>query len=138
REKEIEASLDYVEEVVSTLKERATFVSDFWELGSFYFVAPTEFDEKALKKSIKPETAELLEKLAGILNSIEEFEQENLQDVVKNWISEENIGFGKVMQPLRLAMVGALKGPDLFHIMASIGKEESIERIQKLISTCEN
>lgn len=134
-EKGIEVSLDYVEEVVSTLKERAAFVADFWELGSFYFVAPTEFDEKALKKTIKPETAELLEKLAGILNPIEKFNQENLHDVVKNWISEENIGFGKVMQPLRLAMVGALKGPDLFHIMANIGKEKSIERINQLTDT---
>ncbi len=131
--KDVKTTMDYVKEVVFTLKERATFVSDFWELGSFYFITPTEYEEKALKKVIKSETAEILHKLMEVLGSIEEFTPENLQNQIKNWISDEGIGFGKVMQPLRLAMVGALQGPDLFHIIGMVGKEETQKRIRKLI-----
>jgi glutamyl-tRNA synthetase len=85
-----------------------------------------------LKKAIKPDTAELLEKTTEILESIKDYTAENTQSGIKNWITEAGIGFGKVMQPLRLAMVGALQGPDLFHIMAMVGKEESIKRLRKL------
>lgn len=131
--KDVKTTMDYVKEVVFNLKERATFVSDFWELGSFYFITPTEYEEKALKKVIKSETAEILHKLIEVLSSIEVFTQENLQNQIKNWISDEGIGFGKVMQPLRLAMVGALQGPDLFHIIGMVGKEETQKRIRKLI-----
>lgn len=131
--KDVKTTMDYVKEVVFTLKERATFVSDFWELGSFYFITPTEYEEKALKKVMKSETAEILHKLMEVLGSIEEFTPENLQNQIKNWISDEGIGFGKVMQPLRLAMVGALQGPDLFHIIGMVGKEETQKRIRKLI-----
>ena len=60
---------------------------------------------------------------------VEDFNQENLQENVKGWITNEGIGFGKVMQPLRLSLVGEMKGPDLFHIMTSVGKEETLKRI---------
>lgn len=130
REKGISTTSDYLEEIVATLKERATFVSDFWETGSFYFEAPTEFDQKAAKKAWKDGTRELMEKIIEILHSVDDFSQENVQTEIKSWITTHEIGFGKVMQPLRLALVGEMKGPDLFHIMASIGKEESIARIQ--------
>ncbi|HET8810920.1 MAG TPA: glutamate--tRNA ligase [Flavobacteriaceae bacterium] len=133
REKGISATSDYVEEIVATLKERATFVSDFWETGAFYFEAPTEFDEKAAKKAWKNGTSELMEKVIDILQAEENFTQEKVQNAVKSWITSQEIGFGKVMQPLRLALVGEMKGPDLFHIMASIGKEESIARIKTAI-----
>lgn len=133
REKGISATSDYVEEIVATLKERATFVSDFWETGAFYFEAPTEFDEKAAKKAWKNGTSELMEKVIDFLQAEENFTQEKVQNAVKSWITSQEIGFGKVMQPLRLALVGEMKGPDLFHIMASIGKEESIARIKTAI-----
>lgn len=133
--KGVETTLDYVKKVVFTLKERATFVSDFWDLGAFYFISPAEYEEKALKKAIKPETPEILQKLIGVFDSIGEFTQENLQNQIKNWISEEGISFGKVMQPLRLAMVGALQGPDLFQVIALVGKEETRKRLGKLINT---
>ena len=129
KEKNIDAALTYVEEVIKTIKERATFVSDFWDLSSFYFVAPTEFDAKAAKKAWKETTSEIMTSVKNIITEVENFEKENLQDQVKGWITEQGIGFGKVMQPLRLSLVGEMKGPDLFHIMTSIGKEETIKRI---------
>jgi len=132
--KEVDSNLPYVEEVVKTIKERATFVSDFWDLSSFYFVAPASFDKKASKKAWKEQTPEIMENIKILLKGTEDFTQETLQDNIKNWITDQEIGFGKVMQPLRLAMVGEVKGPDLFHIIASIGKEKAIERIDFAIA----
>ena len=129
KEKNIDPALTYVEEIVKTIKERATFVSDFWELSSFYFEAPTDFDAKASKKAWKEGTAEIMQNVKNIIAEVEDFNQENLQEKVKGWITNEGIGFGKVMQPLRLSLVGEMKGPDLFHIMTSIGKEETLKRI---------
>lgn len=129
KEKNIDPALTYVEEIVKTIKERATFVSDFWELSSFYFEAPTDFDAKAAKKAWKEETAEIMQNVKNVIAEVEDFNQENLQEKVKGWITNEGIGFGKVMQPLRLSLVGEMKGPDLFHIMTSVGKEETLKRI---------
>ncbi|HET8838564.1 MAG TPA: glutamate--tRNA ligase [Flavobacteriaceae bacterium] len=137
QQKEIEVSLDYVEEVVATLKERATFVSDFWELGSYYFVAPSEFDQKAAKKAWKENTSELMKEIAAIFETLADFDQKNVEQVLKTWIGERGIGFGKVMQPLRLALVGTMKGPDLFHIMSCIGKKETVKRIRFAIDELE-
>ncbi len=69
-----------------------------------------------------------------IVSSTEDFTVENLQTNLKGWITDSNIGFGKVMMPLRLALVGALQGPDVFDIMFMIGKNETIKRIEALIN----
>ncbi len=125
--------LDYVTKVVSLIKERATFVSDFWDLSDFFFQAPTEFDAKAAKKNWKEGTNELMQELVSVLSKIDDYTSQNIEDIVKEWITAKEIGFGKVMQPFRLSLVGALKGPHLFDITALIGKEETISRIENAI-----
>ena len=125
----------YVEKVVALIKERATFVTDFWELCSFFFEAPTTFDAKASKKQWKETTPDLMKELITEISKIEDFSSENSEKEVKAWISGKEIGFGKVMQPLRLSLVGALKGPHLFDIIAMIGKQETINRIEFAIKT---
>jgi len=72
--------------------------------------------------------------LVDILDSIDDFTLENLQTNIKGWITSKEIGFGKVMMPLRVALVGALQGPDLFEIMLMIRKDETIKRIKKVIT----
>lgn len=129
-----EIDVNYVEMVVALIKERATFISDFWELSHFFFTAPTSYDEKASKKAFKDGTQEVLEKVVSIVKDIEDFSVENLQTEIKGWITSNEIGFGKVMMPLRLALVGALQGPDVFDIMYMIGKAESVKRIEKAMS----
>ncbi len=121
--------------IVSLLKERASFVSDLWEQGSFFFEAPQNYDDKAAAKAFKPETPELLHKVIDILSETDDFSSVKLSEAVKGWITSENIGFGKVMMPLRLALVGEMKGPDVFDILAILGKEEGISRIEKAIET---
>ena len=123
---------DKLTTIVSLIKERANFVSDFWELSEYFFQAPTTYDEKAAK-NWKEETPDLMRRLIEVINSIDDFSSMNIENTVKNWMTENEIGMGKIMQPFRLSLVGALKGVHLFDIMAVIGKEETISRIEKAI-----
>ena len=132
-ERGISTALDLTK-IVSLIKERANFVSEFWEMSDYFFVAPSTYDEKA-SKNWKEETPELMKQLITILQSIDDFTSLNIENIVKNWMTENEIGMGKIMQPFRLSLVGALKGPHLFDIVEMIGKEESIRRIEKAIAT---
>ena len=127
--------INYVSLVVESIKERATFVSDFWELSSFFFSAPTGYAEKAAKKAWKEDTDDIMKELVLVINNTESESVEQLQTVVKEWINNKGIGFGKVMQPLRLALVGDLKGPDLFQIMFMIGRDATVRRIELAIDS---
>ena len=132
-EKGISSDSTYVETVIELVKERAVFVKDLWDLSDYFFANPTEFDAKASKKQWKETTSPLMLEVLAVLSSIEDFSSENIETILKEWITSKEIGFGKVMQPLRLSLVGALKGPHLFDIAAMIGKEATIQRIEYAI-----
>ncbi len=133
KEKQVDAEKDYVQKVVSLIKERAVFVADFWCLSDFFFQSPAEYDAKASKKNWKEETPELMNELITVLKNIEGFSSTNTETLIKEWITNKEIGFGKVMQPLRLSLVGKLAGPHLFDIIEMIGKNETINRIENAI-----
>ena len=127
--------LGYVELVVAHIKERATFPSEFWGLSHYFFKAPENYAEAALKKAWKEHSKELMQQLIAVLETADDSTVEALQTTVKGWIIENEIGFGKVMMPLRVALVGALEGVDVFDIMYLIGKTDAIKRIQSLIDS---
>jgi glutamyl-tRNA synthetase len=133
-EKGFTVSENVLTKVVSLIKERAHFVSEFWELCDFFFLAPTAYDEKA-SKNWKAETPALMQELISVVEEITDFTSMNIETIVKDWMTKNEIGMGKVMQPFRLSLVGALKGPHLFDIVEVIGKDETINRIQKAIAT---
>ena len=120
--------------IVSLIKERANFISEFWELSNFFFESPTSYDEKATK-NWKEDTGDIMKQLIAVLSAIEDFTSLNIETIVKDWMTSTEIGMGKVMQPFRLSLVGALKGPHLFDIVELIGKEETIKRLEKAIAT---
>ena len=132
-EKGISTSLDLIK-IVSLIKERADFVTDFWELSDYFFVAPTSYDEKAAK-NWKEETPALMQQLIAVIETIEDFTSLNMETLIKDWMTQNEIGMGKVMQPFRLSLVGALKGPHLFDIAEMIGKQETIKRLEKAIKS---
>ena len=132
-EKAISTSLD-ITRVVTSIKERANFVTEFWDLADYFFVAPTSYDEKAAK-NWKEETPEIMKQVIEQLQNIADFNSLNIETLLKEWMTTNEIGMGKVMQPLRLSLVGALKGPHLFDIIELIGKEETISRIEKAIAS---
>ena len=133
KEKGITKEADFIEKVVSLIKERAVFVADFWELSNYFFEAPISYDEKAIQKNWKEDTGGLMKELIGIIENTMDFNSINVETAVKAWITSKEIGFGKVMQPLRLSLVGELKGPHLFDIMEMIGKDETLLRIHTAI-----
>lgn len=129
-EKGFSAEKSLIEKVVGMVKERAVFVGDFWEQSSYFFAAPEEYDAKTKKKFWKEQTPEIVQSCLDILKAIEPFSSSVAEEYIKGYIEGSELGFGKVMNPLRLAIVGAGKGPHLFDIMEMIGKEETIKRIE--------
>ena len=127
--------VNYITLVVAMIKERATFISDFWDLSSFFFEAPQKYDEKSFAKIMNSDARQLMSELAQVVNLTSDFTAENLQTDIKAWIGKKDVSFGKVMQPLRLALVGAMQGPDVFEIMFLIGKAQTVQRIEAIVQT---
>ena len=89
---------------------------------------------RRLLLSFKPGARQILEQLASLLSNLNDFSSASISANTKEWITAQNIGFGSVMMPLRLSLVGEMKGPDLFEIASILGKEETILRLNKAIS----
>ena len=123
-------SQDYVNIVCGLVKERAIFVEDLFDLALFFFEAPTNYDEKNVKKCWKEDTGEIMTQVADLISKSDLNEATDYADTVKGWIKEQEMGFGKVMMPLRLSLVGSLMGPDVFEIASMIGKDETVRRIK--------
>ncbi|MFY7814435.1 MAG: glutamate--tRNA ligase [Chryseobacterium taeanense] len=129
----IALSDDKLLKVIHLMKERATFPKDIYENGKFFFEAPVSYDEKASKKAWNDETSTVLGELTLHLEGID-FTAENIKSTVHDFAESKGLGMGKVMMPLRLALVGELKGPDVPDIMELLGKEETTSRINNAIN----
>jgi len=134
-EKGIDSTNIDLPKVCSMVKERVQFIPELWDQTSFFFEAPSEYDAKTAKKNWKEATPDLMKELKAILEGIEDFSSQNSEDIVKEWITSKEIGFGKIMNPFRLAIVGAGKGPHMFDIIEMIGKQETLARLDKAIAT---
>ena len=119
--------------ICELMKERISFIHEMWDETRFFFETPTHFDEKFKKKSCKEDTAEVLETLITILDKCPDFKPETTEGAVKAWIEGNEWGFGKVMSPFRLAIVGEGKGPSVFDMIEVIGKDETLKRIENLV-----
>ena len=133
-EKGLVEELERVTKIVALVKERANFVTDLWLQSSFFFVAPTLYDEKTIKKRWKAETPQQMLELISILSEIEDFSSEKAEKIVIDWITVKEYNMGGVMNAFRLAIVGEGKGPHMFDITELIGKEETIKRIQRAVN----
>jgi len=129
-EKGIAADLPFVEKAVSMVRERVDFVKELWDETAFFFKAPDQYDEKVVKKRWKGDVPELMRELSEILAETAPFDSHTLEESVKQWIQQRETGMGKVLNALRLLLVGASRGPHLFDIMEMIGKEETLKRIE--------
>jgi glutamyl-tRNA synthetase len=129
----VSASPELTEKVIGLVKERVNFVQELWSQASFFFVAPTTYDEKAIKKRWNENTPAEMTELANVLREIDDFSSENQEIIVKKWIAEKGYRLGSIMNMFRLALVGEGKGPHIFDIAAIIGKEETVKRIENLL-----
>ena len=129
-------SRQYVERIVALIQERATFVADFWDIASYLFIAPTSFVEKDAAKFWKEENYTLALQAADfILNFNGEFTKESLEGPLEEYIRGNEWPMGKVMNCLRLALVGASSGLGIADIVTLIGKEEFAKRIEFIKAT---
>ncbi len=131
----VEESLARVTEVVSMMKDRVNFVKELWPLCSFFFIAPTSYDEKVKKKRWKEFSPQQMTELRDVLASLDDFSIESQEAAVHKWIEEKEYKLGDVMNAFRLCLVGEGKGPGMFDISAFLGKEETLHRLEVALKT---
>lgn len=129
----VDESMERITKVVAMMKDRVNFVKELWPLCSFFFIAPTEYDEKTVKKRWKADSAKVMGELTDVLEGIDDFSVEGQEPVVMKWVEEKGYKLGDVMNAFRLTLVGIGKGPGMFDISAFLGKEETLKRMRKAI-----
>lgn len=129
----VDETMERITQVVAMMKDRVNFVKELWPLCSFFFIAPTEYDEKTVKKRWKADSAKVMSELADVLEGIDDFSVEGQEPVVMKWVEEKGYKLGDVMNAFRLTLVGIGKGPGMFDISAFLGKEETLKRMHKAI-----
>jgi len=129
----IDESGERITKVVSMMKSRVNFVKELWPLCSFFFEAPTEYDEKTVRKRWKENSAQVMTELAAVLVGIDDFSIEGQETIVEKWIEEKDYKLGDVMNAFRLTLVGEGKGPGMFDISAFLGKEETLKRLRRAV-----
>ena len=129
----VETTDELAGKAAGIMKERASFITDLWDLTSYFFVAPTSYEEKQTKKYWKGENPARLKEVREVLAGIEDFSLENTEAIVGAWIAEKGYGMGQIMNTLRLALVGAGKGPGMYDVTAFIGKQECLKRIDYIL-----
>jgi len=135
KEHGVEASLEKAAVVAGLMKERVNFVNELWDASSFFFTAPETYDEKTVKKRWKEDSAISMKELSGFLNTLEDFSAASQEQAVMAWITSNGFHTGNIMNDFRLAVVGESKGPHMFDITAIIGKDETLQRLNKAIET---
>ena len=130
-----EAQRAVLPHVIGLVKERVNFVSELWEQMSFFFVAPTEYDEKSLKKRWKEDSPKHMSELLSLLEAQEDWSAEALDTVVMGWIADKEYGVGIVMNAFRICLVGAARGPHIWEITGVLGKEETLARVRTALET---
>lgn len=129
----VDATMERVQTVVHLMKDRVNFVQELWPLCSFFFIAPTEYDEKTVKKRWKDYSGQQMAELSKVLGDIEDFSIEGQESIVMKWVEDKGYKLGDVMNAFRLALVGIGKGPGMFDISSFLGKEETLRRLHTAI-----
>ena len=129
----VDETMERITLVVHMMKDRVSFVRELWPLCSFFFIPPTQYDEKTRKKRWKEYSPQQMTELAGVLQHIDDFSVEGQEPVVLKWVEDKGYKLGDVMNAFRLCLVGEGKGPGMFDISAFLGKEETLRRLQRAI-----
>lgn len=121
---------EYITRVVGLVKGRINFVGDLWDQSKFFFVEPTEYEEKSVRKRWNAEMPAIMGELIEVLKGLEDFSSKAAEPVVLGWIADKGYHLGNVMNAFRLTVVGECKGPHMFDITELLGCDETVRRIQ--------
>jgi glutamyl-tRNA synthetase len=143
-------SLSTIAKVIGLTKDRVNFVPELWEQTNFFFLAPTEYDEKSLKKRWKEDSPRHMTEMLTLLEPISEedwhrsYETQDdngntvirwhLDDIIMPWIAKQEYGVGIVMNAFRICLVGAARGPHIWNITDILGKEETLRRVKDALT----
>jgi glutamyl-tRNA synthetase len=131
----IEAENDaFTQAVIQTLQPRSKTLKEMAEAAVFYYQDAVEFDEKAASKFLKPESLEMLVKTADAIESLADYSQEPLEALFKSLMEDTGLGFGKIAQPLRVAVTGTTVSPGIFEMLLALGQEKTVQRIRKAVA----
>lgn len=133
RDNGIEVPMESVVRVVGLMKGRVNFVKELWPLCSFFFVAPTTYDEKTAKKRWKDFSARQMSELAALLEGLSDFSMAAQEEAVNAWLAENDYKMGDVMNAWRLTLVGEGKGPHMYEISSFLGQAETLKRMRRAI-----
>lgn len=131
----VDTTMDRIELVCKLMKDRVNFIHELWDLCSFFFFEPVTYDEKTVRKRWKENSPEVMAELSEVLKGIDDFSVEGQEKVVMAWIESKGYKLGDVMNAFRLCLVGEGKGPGMFDISAFLGKDETLHRIKKAITS---
>ena len=133
KEKGVTNSSDTISIICEKVRDRLVFPQDIWQQASYFFVAPTEYDEKVVKKRWKGAAPESISQIKDVLEQCQDFSSEHLEEIVKDYIQKHELNMGQIMNCLRLSIVGSGTGIHLFDIFEIIGKQETLQRLQAAI-----
>lgn len=131
----IDAAPDKVERIVGIMKQRVNFVHEIWEKSSYFFIPPTAYDPAAVAKFWKQDTPAIMAEVKELLGGIDQFEAPVIEQTLESFIRAKEYGMGKVMNALRLVLMGTSNGPGVADICEVIGKDEAIQRISNAIAS---
>jgi glutamyl-tRNA synthetase len=138
KEKGIDAEPgDYLNGVIETLKPRSKTFIEMADGAAFYFLEKPVYDEKAAAKFLKPDLLAPIKQLADGISGLTEFDQKNLEDMFKQVMADFGLGFGKVAQPVRVALTGKTVSPGIFEMILALGKEKVISRLYDAVQWIE-
>ena len=123
-------------EVANLLRDRASTLVEMAASARYFYEAPTSYDEKAAKKQFKAPTADVLKAVVKGFEALQDWQPDNIQELLDQTVSDLEIGFGKLGQPLRLAVTGGTASPSLADTLALIGKDEVVARVEKAVALC--
>ena len=127
------SDLSHLEKICDLIKERAVFTNQLADLAEYFFKAPESYHEKTLKKKWTENSAEVLNELKSLLNQLSNYSAENVENVFHEILKKYQLGMGALMPLFRVALTGEMGGPPVFQIAETLGKEETIRRIDTFV-----
>jgi glutamyl-tRNA synthetase len=124
----------FTQGVIETLQPRSKTLVEMAQAALFYYQDEIEFDEKAANKFLTSDILDMLQKAAQYIKDIKEYTQNELENIFKQIMDETELKFGKIAQPLRVALTGTTTSPGIFEMLLALGKEKTVQRIEKAIA----